>query len=208
MSDRFDAGATRAGVWSAVLLGAQFALMWTTFFILSSAIGWPASLGDPANVTLPRILAEAAAVQLGYGLYLAAAILLLPATAALCARLGRRDPLAMLAIAVATLAVMFKAIGIGRWLLVMPVLAEAYAGGENRSLTVAIFQALNDYAGGIGELLGVALAGAGWSFTVAALLADRGGSLLRCACWPSSRGRYCLQPCPRTSVRTSAPCCL
>jgi hypothetical protein len=51
MTFTYDSAEVRTyGRWSALLFVAQFILIWTTFFILSWAIGWPSSLSDPASV--------------------------------------------------------------------------------------------------------------------------------------------------------------
>jgi len=47
--------------------------------VLGVAIGWPESLGDPAEVALPRLLAEETAVRAGYLSYLLFSILFVAA---------------------------------------------------------------------------------------------------------------------------------
>lgn len=165
-----------SAAWTTGLLIAQFVLIWTTFFILSSAIGWPASLGDPAAVALPRLTENAGAVMAGYGFYMLAALLLVPATATLNARLGISPALAQLTLALAVLSAVFKAIGIGRWLFVMPSLAEAWRvpGADHATLSI-VFDALNAYAGGVGEGLGVGLISGLWTVIVGGLIATRRG---------------------------------
>lgn len=157
-----------AGLWAALTLTAQFVLIWTTFFVLSSAIGWPASLDDPASIALPRLLENEAAVMVGYGCYLLAALLLVPATAAINARLGLTGAVAGLTLSLATLSATAKVIGISRWLFVMPGLAQAYVqpGAEIGGIDM-LFAALNSYAGGIGEIVGVGLVSGVWSLVVA-----------------------------------------
>jgi len=157
-----------AGLWAALTLTAQFVLIWTTFFILSSAIGWPASLDDPASIALPRLLENGPAVMIGYGCYLLAALLLVPATAALNGRLGLTGPLGQLTLGLATLSAIAKVIGISRWLFVMPELAHAYVqpGSDTGGIDL-LFGAINSYAGGIGEIVGVGLVSGVWTLVVA-----------------------------------------
>jgi hypothetical protein len=48
----------------------QGLLIFIPTIVLGQAIGWPASLGDPASVALPRLLQQESAVRLGYSAYL------------------------------------------------------------------------------------------------------------------------------------------
>ncbi len=164
-----------ASLLGASFLFAQFILIWTTFFILSVTINWPASLDDPADISLPRLLANEGAVLAGYGCYFLAALLLVPATAALNARLSVSGPMSCFTMALATLAALAKAIGISRWLFVMPDLARAYAADQgDRPNIVLAFDILNDYAGGVGEVLGVGLMGGVWTILMAGLVLRSG----------------------------------
>ena len=170
--------AAYAGPLAAIILTAQFLLMGLAFFVLSTSINWPASLDDPAAISLPRILAQAEAVRLGYGCYLLMALLLIPATAALNERLGLRGPLAAITLALAVLSAMAKVIGIGRWLFVMPGLAQAYATpGADRATIALVFQTLDSYAGGIGEVIGVGLITGVWTLLMAGAVFVSPGSV-------------------------------
>ena len=163
-----------AGLWAAGLLVAQFILMWTAFFILSSAINWPISLDDPAAVALPRVLAQSQAMMTGYGCYLMVGLLLVPATAALNARLGLTGALGGLTLSLATLSALAKSIGITRWLFAMPTLAQAYVAPDADHAAIAVmFETLNAYAGGIGEILGVGLISGLWTLVIAREIARR-----------------------------------
>ena len=153
-----------AGRVAAAALTIQFFLILATFVILSGAINWPASLDDPASVALPRLIEQAGPVMIGYGSYLIAALLLVPATAGLNGRLGLTGAVAGLALALATLSAIAKAIGISRWLFAMPGLAQAYvAPGADQSTVALVYDTLNAYAGGIGEALGVGLVSGVWT---------------------------------------------
>jgi hypothetical protein len=144
-------------------------LMYLAFFVLSGAIGWPASLGEPASVNLPLITEERGAVVLGYGVYLAYSLLILPLSVMLyfVVRKDREaSPLLAVAVAVGVVSALARALGIGRWLFAMPFLAEIYldpsSGEATREAISVAYVALNEYAGGVGELLGVSLTGAFW----------------------------------------------
>ncbi|WP_026072603.1 DUF4386 family protein [Nodosilinea nodulosa] len=166
----------RAGRSAGFFLIAQFVLMWTSFFVLSSSINWPASLDDPASVALPRLLEHYGSVMTGYGLYLAVALLLVPATAALNVRFGLRGALGQTTLALAIISALAKAIGIARWLFAAPVLARAYdSAGADQNAIDLLFTTLNDYAGGIGEILGVALITGLWTVLVGAVIMQSRG---------------------------------
>lgn len=166
--------ASVAGRFAAGFLIAQFLLMWAAFFVLSNAINWPMSLDDPAAIALPRVLAQAQPMMIGYGCYLMVGLLLVPATAALNARLGLTGATAGLTLALATLSAMAKSIGITRWLFAMPTLARAYVAPDADQAAIAVmFETLNAYAGGIGEILGVGLISGLWTLVMARELARR-----------------------------------
>jgi Domain of unknown function (DUF4386) len=133
--------------------------------ILGPAIGWPASLGNPAAEQLTAIAAKPQAVTLGYALYglysLAIAVVAIVVTWRVN---GLRGPLAAMIVTFGALSAFARLIGILRWLTVMPKLATAHAAGDatTRTSVELIFTAITSYGGGIGELLGVALFGGLW----------------------------------------------
>lgn len=164
-----------------ILLILEPLLMGAAFFILNGAINWPASLDEPARVNLPLILERQGAVTLGYGAYLAYSLLVLPLSVMLYFLLkerGTSSPLLAVAAGFGIVSALARALGIGRWLFAMPFLAEAYVapgtGDATRQTISVVYDALNEYAGGVGELLGVTLLGAAWIvLTSAALLRSR-----------------------------------
>lgn len=166
---------------SAVLVFQAF-FIFVPMAILGGAIDWPASLDFPAGQTLPLIHAERAAVQLGYGLYLAWS-LAFAGSAALIVRLASGTKtlgaLAMLAIGFGVASALARAIGIVRWLSGSSALADAYAaapvGSMERVAIETAQTALNAYGGTIGEDLGVGIFAALWLVCAGALiLRDRG----------------------------------
>lgn len=169
-------------------LSASALLVFQAFFIfapmaiLGSAIDWPASLDFPPAQTLPLIQAEQAAVQLGYGLYLAWS-LAFAGSAALIVRLAVGDRalrvLSVLAIALGVASALARAIGIVRWLSGSSALADAYANAPESSVERIAIEttqtALNAYGGTIGEDLGVGMFAAIWLACVGVIiLRDRG----------------------------------
>lgn len=147
------------------LLIAEGVLAFMPLAILAPAIGWPASLGEPAAVQLTAIAAEADAVRTGYSVYLLYSLLILPAMAVLAHHTlrgpGARAPGSTIAtvIAFAGASALARCIGILRWLTVMPLLAAEYATADaaQRPQIERLFGALSEYGGAIGEVLGVSL---------------------------------------------------
>jgi hypothetical protein len=133
--------------------------------ILGPAIGWPASLDAPAAQQLGAIAAAPGAVAAGYGVYLAYSLLIAPLMVMLAARTfgSLAHPLAATVVVFAGLSALARAIGILRWLTVMPVLATGHAAAlatgdaAGRAQIEWMFDALTTYGGGIGEVLGVSL---------------------------------------------------
>lgn len=163
--------------WTILLLVLEPILMYAAFVVLNSSIDWPASLGQPAAVNLPLIVEERGAVVVGYGAYLAYSLLILPLSVMLYFALKGREasPLLAVAAAVGVVSALARALGIGRWLFLMPFLAEIYqdpaSNPATREAVEVAYTAFNEYAGGVGELLGVALTGAFWvGLTSVALL--------------------------------------
>jgi Domain of unknown function (DUF4386) len=144
-----------------LLLIAEGLLAFAPIAVLGPAIGWPASLGRPAAEQLASIHAHADAVAWGYGLYLLYSVLVAPVMILLAARVfgGLQRPLGATVAAFAALSALARAIGILRWLTVMPALATAHAAADagTRAQIELLFGAVTSWGGGIGELLGVGL---------------------------------------------------
>lgn len=156
--------------------------MWTAFFILAPAINWPASLGEPPSVVLPLIREQSSAVFLGYLAYFIHALLLIPAAAIIPAALGMDAVQSRTSAMFGALAGFAKALGITRWLFLMPGLATAYTAGnatpETQAAIVVVYEAFNAYAGGVGEILGVGLFAGIWTLLLSAALLKSGGRML------------------------------
>jgi len=144
-----------------VLLIVEALLLFASLAVLGKAIGWPGSLGNPAAQQLAAVHANADMVTLGYGLYLLYSVLVAPVMIGMAAKVfgGLNRPAAATVAVFGALSALARAIGILRWLTVMPMLAAAHAAGgpEQRAQIELLFSALNSYGGGIGEVLGVAL---------------------------------------------------
>lgn len=170
--------------WTAFILIFEGLLMFVPLIILGSAIEWPATLSDPANLMLPRIHEQAESVRLGYFFYLMYSILFLP-LALMTNQVvsgGKSNILLTIATGFGIGSAVLRTLGIIRWLFPLPVLARLYVdpatSGETRATISIVYQTLNDYAGAIGEVLGVSLFAAIWVALVSIAIL-RSGSLPR-----------------------------
>ncbi len=145
----------------ALLLLAEALLSFAPLAVLGPAIGWPASLRADAATQLQSVHQHGGAVALGYSLYLLYSVLIAPVMIGLAARClgGLQRPLAATVAALGALSAGARAVGILRWLTVMPALAAAHAtaDGSGKATLEWIFRATTLYGGGIGEVLGVSL---------------------------------------------------
>lgn len=145
----------------AVFLIVEALLAIAPMAVLGPAIGWPASLGAPAAQQLAAIGRAPEAVTLGYSIYLLYSLLIAPLMIWMASRVfgDLRHPVAITVAALGALSALARAIGILRWLTVMPLLAQAHAvaPAADRAALEQLFGALHAYGGGIGELLGVSL---------------------------------------------------
>ena len=167
---------------AAALLMLQFAMMWGAFFILAPTIDWPASLDEPPAAILPLILEQSTAVFAGYLSYLIHALALIPLAIVLRAALRAEGAMGTAIVAFGVLAGFAKALGIARWLILMPGLANSYvdpaASAATRDAIAVVYEAFNAYAGGVGELMGVGLLAGIWTILISAVLIRQGAAIL------------------------------
>ncbi|MEO1473046.1 MAG: hypothetical protein AAFS03_03760 [Pseudomonadota bacterium] len=174
---------TRVGVTEAVgLLFLQFATMWGAFFILAPTINWPASLGEPPAIIFPLIMDQSGAVFAGYLSYLIHAVLLIPLAILLRDALRLDGAMGQAVVTLGVLAGFAKALGITRWLFLMPGLATTYTDPSASSATqeaiAVVYEAFNAYAGGVGELMGVGLFAGIWTIVISVAVLRRGWKLV------------------------------
>lgn len=144
-------------------------LLFVPIAVLGQAINWPQSLGDPADAMLPLLAQNAAAVRVGYLIYLAYSILFW-VVALLTTQVLSDEQSDSIWLRVAAgfgiASTIARCLGIIRWLVAMPVLATLYVNPatstQTREAIVVVYRVLNDYAGSIGEVLGVSLFAALW----------------------------------------------
>ena len=173
---------------AAIFLIIEVLLIFAPLGILGAAINWPASLDEPASVNLPLILDQYVAMMTGYSIYLAYSLLFWPMaylTGRAIAISDTGNTLFRVATGFAVLSTFARALGIVRWLFAMPVLARLYTNPvatENFKNDIRmVYDMLNAYAGGIGELLGVSLFAAIWLVLISILL-------IRSSHWPNWLG--------------------
>jgi Domain of unknown function (DUF4386) len=151
------------------LLVAESLLIFVPLSVLGSAINWPKSLSDPADKILPLLVENASAVRFGYLVYLVYSILFW-AIASLTIRVLSDEGSDSIWLRVANgfgiASAVARCLGIIRWLVAMPALAKLYndptiSTGTRESIAV-VYRALNDYAGSVGEVLGVSLFAGLW----------------------------------------------
>jgi hypothetical protein len=167
------------------LLLIEFLLIFAPLLILGAAINWPASIDEPASVNLPLILAQAGAVKLGYFLYLIYSVLIIPVAFVISRIVGgtpEHNTLLQIANGFAIGSVVLRVLGIIRWLIPMPILAQVYTDPATtpatREAVAVMYDMLNGYAGSIGEVLGVGFFAALW-VAATAIVILRDGALPR-----------------------------
>lgn len=144
-------------------------LIFVPVFILGNAINWPQSLSDPADKMLPLLVQNTAAVRFGYLAYLAYSVLFYVVallTIRVLSNEGSDSIWLRIAAGFGIASMIARCLGIIRWLVAIPALATLYtnpaASPQTREAIAVVYRALNDYAGTVGEVLGVSLFAALW----------------------------------------------
>lgn len=142
---------------------------------LQMTFEYPDILRHPAGEVLTRFANAGADLHIYWYAMMAAAIGLIPASIATGLHLWKRDGLlAGLSIGFGVLAGLVQALGLIRWVMLVPVLVTNYtapgATEIDKAMAVALFDATNAYLGvGVGEHLGYLFTGV-WTLLVSALL--------------------------------------
>jgi hypothetical protein len=151
------------------LMIAESLLIFVPLTVLGSAVNWPKSLSDPASKILPLLVQNASAVRFGYLVYLVYSILF-GVIALLVARALHDEKSDSIWLSIAggfgIASMITRCLGIIRWLVAMPTLAKLYTDSTistaTRESIVVVYRVLNDYAGSVGEMLGVSLFAGLW----------------------------------------------
>lgn len=142
---------------------------------LQMTFDYPDILRHPASEVLTRFTQAGVDLHIFWYAMMAAAIGLIPASVATGLTLWKKDSLlAGLSIAFGVLAGLVQALGLIRWVMLVPVLAANYAAPGateiDKAMAVSLFDAANAYLGvGVGEHLGYLFTGV-WTLLVSALL--------------------------------------
>lgn len=140
----------------------QGLLIFIPTFVLGAAINWPDSLDYPASELLPKLLEQESAVRFGYIAYLIYSILFVFAIFMLTKLSAGKavNTLFGIIMAFAVASTVARSIGIVRWLVPMPHLAEAMGRAttdqERYAISIA-YDSLNLFGGTVGEVLGVSI---------------------------------------------------
>jgi hypothetical protein len=126
------------------------------YVLLASSFGYPAILREPAGEVLAAFTAGGPALILTWYAFFWAALLFVPLAAALAINSDRMVSAPGLAVGAAlagALSGALQAVGLARWVFVIPGVAAAHAAGDPTA--APMFDLLNAYGGvAIGEHLG------------------------------------------------------
>jgi len=142
---------------------------------LQMTFEYPDILRHPAGEVLTRFAAAGADLHLYWYAMMAAALLMIGAVIAFGLQFWKQDNLlAALSIGAGVLAGLVQALGLLRWVMLVPSLAAMYvapgATEMEQSMAIALFDAANHYLGmGVGEHLGYCFT-AIWTALASALM--------------------------------------
>jgi hypothetical protein len=142
---------------------------------LQMTFGYPDILRHPAGEVLTRFAAGGADLHLFWYAMFASALALIAGTIAMGINLWERDRLvAGLSIGFGAFAGLVQALGLLRWVILVPVLAANYvdpaATEMQKAVTTGIFDFANQYLGaGVGEHIGYMFTAA-WTALIATLI--------------------------------------
>jgi hypothetical protein len=165
----------RAGEWAgAALLVAVPTLFTAAYAALAVRFDYPDILRQPAGEVLTRFHGrEAELLPLWWGMF-ASALLFLPASALGAKALGLRGAARSALTLTGTLAGLVQAVGLARWIFLVPLLAARYAAPDAtdaaRDAAQLLFSAFHQFLGaGVGEWLGYLFTGV-WTLVLSAAL--------------------------------------
>jgi hypothetical protein len=158
-----------------VLLVAVPLIFTAGFAGLQMTFDYPDILRRPAGEVLSRFAAAGADLHLYWYAMMAASLLMIGAAIAAGLHYWKRDSfIAALSIGAGVLAGLVQALGLLRWVMLVPSLAASYVAPgvteTEQAIGVALFDAANHYLGmGVGEHLGYFFT-ATWTVLMSALL--------------------------------------
>jgi len=150
----------------------------TGFTGLQMVFEYPDILRHPAGAVLTRFAHGGAELHLFWYLMMVAALAFIPAAIALARHFWKSQPtVAAVSAGFGILAGLVQALGLLRWVMLVPALAASYVAPDatpaQQEMAMALFDAANRYLGmGVGEHLGY-LFTALWTLTIAVLVWSR-----------------------------------
>lgn len=166
---------TSARAYAGLLLILAPLIFTAGFTGLQMTFDYPDILRRPAGEVLTRFAGAGMDLHIYWYAMTVAALALIPTSVLTAVHFWKRDPaLAGLAAAFGILAGLVQALGLIRWVMLVPALATSYTAGgatdADRAMAAAIFDAANRYLGiGVGEHLGY-LFTALWTLLISALI--------------------------------------
>ena len=157
------------------------------YVVLASAFGWPDVLDEPGVSALDRYVDAEPGIRAGFYVMTLASLALIPAAFGLQAAISRDHTAARVVTAFGVLGAFAQMLGWLRWVVAVPVQADAWVAAEGdpvaRAAVTTSYDTLNAYAGGtLGEHLGWLLQGI-WAVGVF-VLALRATGVPRWVSWP------------------------
>lgn len=170
-----------------LLLIASAALSIIGYAVLAPAFGWPDVLDEPGTTALDRYIDAEATIRTGFFVMALASLALIPAAFGLQAATTRDRTAARVVTAFGVLAAFAQMLGWLRWVIAVPVQADAWTAAEGdaaaRVAVATAYDTLNAYAGGtLGEHLGWLLQGI-WAVGVSVFLL-RAAVVPKWVSWP------------------------
>ena len=169
---------TNDRILSGALMIAVSVVFATGFTGLQMVFEYPDILRHPAGEVLTRFAHGGAELHLFWYLMMVAALAFIPAAIALAQYFWKSQPtVAAFSAGFGILAGLVQALGLMRWVMLVPALAASYVAPDatpaQQEMAVALFDAANRYLGmGVGEHLGY-LFTALWTLTIAVLVWSR-----------------------------------
>jgi lysylphosphatidylglycerol synthetase-like protein (DUF2156 family) len=147
-----------------LLLIASALLSILGYAVLAPAFGWPDVLDEPGTTALDKYVDAERTIRTGFYVMTLASLVLIPAAVGLRAAVSRDSTAARAITAFGVLAAFAQMLGWLRWVIAVPVQADAWvaARGDDtaRTAVATAYDTLNAYAGGtLGEHLGWLLQG-------------------------------------------------
>ena len=140
------------------------------FSYLSYAFDYPKILRQPPSTILTLFSQRQSEILPAWWAMMIAALLFIPASGLVARRVGAADTALQLGVWFGGIAGLVQAIGLSRWVFLVPSLASAHAAPSNRPSSELLFTLFHGWlGGGIGEWFGY-LFTAAWTIVISSTL--------------------------------------